>query len=50
MRGTGCAASIRRKRNAYRVLGGKPEKGDILEDLGLYWSIILKIDLKKIGR
>jgi len=47
MRGTGYAASIRGKRNAYRVLGGKPVKGDILEDLGVYWSIILKLILKK---
>jgi len=50
MRGTGYAASIRGKRNAYRVFGRKSEKGDVLEDLGVYWSIILKTDLKKIGR
>jgi hypothetical protein len=47
MRGTGYAASIRGKIIFYRVLGGKPEKGDILEDLGVYWSIILKVILKK---
>jgi hypothetical protein len=43
LRGTGYATSLRGKRNACGVLGEKPEKGD----LGVYWSIILKLILKK---
>jgi hypothetical protein len=34
MRGTGYAASIRGKRNAYGVLGEKPEKGDFWKTKG----------------
>jgi hypothetical protein len=38
-----------RKRNAYRLLAGKPERRRPLERLRLTWKAKSKIDLKEIG-
>jgi hypothetical protein len=42
-------ACMEEKRKAYRVLMGKPEVRDCLEDMGINGRIILKWILKKIG-
>jgi hypothetical protein len=40
---------LRRMRNAYKILVGKPNGGDHSEDLGVDWSIILEWMLGKYG-
>ena len=37
------------KRNAYRAWGENLQERDYMEDLGVDWKIILKIDLKETG-
>ena len=45
--GRACSTRMGARRGVYRVLVGKPEEGDHLEDPGLDKRIILKWILKK---
>jgi hypothetical protein len=47
MRLAGHVACMGEKRNAYRILVGKQEKRDHLEDLDLIWRLILMGILKR---
>jgi hypothetical protein len=49
MRWTGHVACIRAKRNAYRILVGKPEAKSPLERLRSRWENNIKMDLREIG-
>jgi hypothetical protein len=49
MRWAGHDVHTGERRGAYRVLVGKPEGKNRLQDLGVNGSIILKMDLQKVG-
>jgi hypothetical protein len=49
MRWTGHVARMGERRNAYRVLVGKPEGKRLLGKPGLRWEDNIKMDLREIG-
>jgi hypothetical protein len=49
MRWTGHAARMRKKRNAYKILVGKPEGKKTLGQSRRWWMNNIKIDLRETG-
>jgi len=49
MRWEGHVARMGERRGVYRVLVGKLRERDHLGDQGVYWSIILRMDLQEVG-
>ena len=48
MRWTGQVACMEERTGTYRVLVGQPERSDYFEDVGVYLSIIKKVDIQEV--